>query len=64
MKSIATRVAQRRVPAGLQGVAPLATQTQQRRFAGNKAVVYKGPGKVAVENIPYPKLELAEQKRK
>lgn len=27
-------------------------------------MVYKGPGKVAVESIPFPKLELAEQKRK
>jgi len=31
---------------------------------GNKTVVYKGPGQVAVESLDYPKLELAEQKRK
>ncbi|HEX9123110.1 MAG TPA: formaldehyde dehydrogenase, glutathione-independent [Actinomycetota bacterium] len=31
---------------------------------GNKTVAYKSPGKVAVENLDYPKLELAEQKRK
>jgi glutathione-independent formaldehyde dehydrogenase len=30
----------------------------------NRGVVYKGPGKVAVESIPYPKLELPEQNRK
>jgi len=29
-------------------------------MAGNKAVVYKGPGQVAVENIPYPTLEVAD----
>jgi len=29
-------------------------------MAGNKAVVYKGPGLVAVENIPYPTLEVAD----
>ncbi len=63
-KSVATRVASRRVPAGLPA-ASLATQANtQRRFAGNRAIVYKGPGKVAVESIDYPKLELAEQKRK
>jgi glutathione-independent formaldehyde dehydrogenase len=31
---------------------------------GNKTVVYEGPGKVRVENLDYPKLELPEQKRK
>jgi glutathione-independent formaldehyde dehydrogenase len=30
----------------------------------NRGVVYKGPGKVAVETIDFPKLELQEQKRK
>lgn len=29
-------------------------------MAGNKAVVYEGPGKVSVESIPYPKLELQD----
>jgi glutathione-independent formaldehyde dehydrogenase len=29
-------------------------------MAGNRAVVYKGPGQVAVETIPYPKLELQD----
>ena len=29
-------------------------------MAGNKAVVYKGSGLVAVENIPYPTLEVAD----
>ena len=29
-------------------------------MAGNKAVVYKGPGQVAVENIPYPTLQVAD----
>lgn len=33
-------------------------------MAGNKAVVYRGPGKVEVESIEYPKLELKAQKRK
>ncbi|MCK6474440.1 MAG: formaldehyde dehydrogenase, glutathione-independent [Planctomycetes bacterium] len=33
-------------------------------MAGNKAVVYRGPGKVEVESIDYPKLELKAQKRK
>jgi len=32
--------------------------------ADNRAVVYKGPGKVAVEKIDFPKLELKEQRRK
>jgi glutathione-independent formaldehyde dehydrogenase len=31
---------------------------------GNHCVVYKGPGKVAVETIDYPQLALPEQKRK
>ncbi|MEI8598682.1 hypothetical protein P4S64_17010 [Vibrio sp. M60_M31a] len=26
----------------------------------NRAVVYKGPGKVAVESIPYPELALVQ----
>lgn len=30
----------------------------------NRAVVYQGPGKVSVESIDFPKLELPEQKRK
>jgi len=29
-------------------------------MAGNRAVVYEGPGKVSVESIPYPKLELQD----
>lgn len=29
-------------------------------MAGNRAVVYQGPGKVSVETIPYPKLELQD----
>ncbi len=29
-------------------------------MAGNKAVVYQGPGKVSVESIPYPTLELQD----
>jgi len=29
-------------------------------MAGNRAVVYEGPGKVSVENIPYPTLELQD----
>ncbi|RYV52136.1 formaldehyde dehydrogenase, glutathione-independent [Pengzhenrongella frigida] len=29
-------------------------------MAGNKAVVYQGPGKVSVETIPYPTLELQD----
>ena len=33
-------------------------------MADNKCVVYIEPGKVEVRNIDYPKLELAEQKRK
>ncbi len=33
-------------------------------MAGNRGVVYQGPGKVSIEKIPYPKLELPEQKRK
>lgn len=33
-------------------------------MAGNRCVVYVEPGKVAVENIDYPKLELKEQNRK
>ena len=40
----------------------------KRTFAsaskGNRGVVYKSPGVVAVENLSYPKLELPEQKRK
>ena len=32
--------------------------------AANRAVVYKGPGKVEVASIDFPKLELAEQRRK
>jgi glutathione-independent formaldehyde dehydrogenase len=31
---------------------------------GNKTVVYEAPGKVVIENLDYPKLELPEQKRK
>jgi len=30
--------------------------------ATNRGVVYKGPGEVAVESIPYPKLELGNRK--
>jgi glutathione-independent formaldehyde dehydrogenase len=30
-------------------------------MAGNKVVVYKGPGKVAVETIDYPKLEIPRE---
>ncbi len=33
-------------------------------MTGNRGVVYNGPGKVQVESIPFPKLELAAQKRK
>jgi glutathione-independent formaldehyde dehydrogenase len=33
-------------------------------MGGNKTVVYKGPAKVAVEDLDYPELELAEQKRR
>ncbi len=33
-------------------------------MAGNRGVVYKGQGKVAIEKIDFPKLELKEQKRK
>src|SRR5438552_1754085 len=33
-------------------------------MAGNRCVVYVEPGKVEVENIDYPKLELKEQNRK
>lgn len=29
-------------------------------MAGNRAVVYKGPGEVTIETIPYPKLELQD----
>lgn len=29
-------------------------------MAGNRVVVYKGPGEVAVESIDYPKLELPD----
>ena len=32
--------------------------------AKNRGVVYKSPGVVAIEPLPYPKLELPEQKRK
>jgi glutathione-independent formaldehyde dehydrogenase len=32
-------------------------------MSGNKTVVYEGPGKVAVEDLDYPELVLAEQKR-
>jgi len=35
-----------------------------RAAASNRGVVYKGPGKVAVENIPYPELYLKDQNRK
>ncbi len=31
---------------------------------GNRCVVYVEPGKVSVETIDYPKLELPEQNRK
>jgi len=27
---------------------------------GNRAVIYKGPGKVAVEETPYPEFELKD----
>jgi glutathione-independent formaldehyde dehydrogenase len=33
-------------------------------MGGNKTVVYKGPAKVAIEDLDYPELELAEQKRR
>ncbi|MFD0599642.1 alcohol dehydrogenase catalytic domain-containing protein [Catellatospora coxensis] len=33
-------------------------------MSGNKTVVYQGPGHVSVEDLDYPKLELAEQHRK
>ncbi len=33
-------------------------------MSGNRGVVYKGPGKVAIEKIDFPKLELRDQKRK
>ena len=33
-------------------------------MSGNRGVVYQGPGKVSVEKIDFPKLELPEQKRK
>lgn len=43
-----------------------AVTTFQRgvRHASNRGVVYMGPNKVEVQSIDYPKLELAEQKRK
>lgn len=44
-------------------LASASLQSHCRNYA-NKAVVYKGPGEVAVENIDYPKLELKEQNRK
>ncbi len=37
---------------------------QVRYASGNRGVVYKSPGVVAVENLEYPKLELPEQNRK
>ena len=33
-------------------------------MAGNRGVVYQGAGKVSIEKIDYPKLELKEQRRK
>ncbi|HYE04875.1 MAG TPA: formaldehyde dehydrogenase, glutathione-independent [Planctomycetota bacterium] len=33
-------------------------------MSGNRGVVYQGPGKVTVEKIDFPKLQLKEQKRK
>jgi len=33
-------------------------------MSGNRGVVYQGPGKVTIEKIPFPKLELLQQKRK
>ena len=33
-------------------------------MAGNRGVVYKGPGKVEIEKIDFPKLELKDQRRK
>ena len=41
----------------VKGVRAMSTNT-------NRGLVYLGPGKVAVQAIPYPKLELAEQRRK
>jgi len=37
---------------------------EENEMAGNRCVVYVEPGKVKVENIDYPKLELKEQNRK
>ncbi|MBA3846803.1 MAG: formaldehyde dehydrogenase, glutathione-independent [Planctomycetes bacterium] len=33
-------------------------------MSGNRGVVYQGPGKVTIEKIDFPKLQLKEQKRK
>lgn len=33
-------------------------------MSGNRGVVYQGPGKVTIEKIDFPKLELKEQRRK
>jgi len=42
----------------------LITKEGENKMAGNRCVVYVEPGKVQVENIAYPKLELEEQHRK
>src|SRR5450759_3396116 len=49
----------RRVSTPAEAVHPQ-VRSKERAMAGNKAVVYKGPGLVAVENIPYPTLEVAD----
>ena len=30
---------------------------EETRMSGNRGVVYLGPGKVEVQNIPYPKMQ-------
>jgi threonine dehydrogenase-like Zn-dependent dehydrogenase len=42
----------------------LITKEGENKMAGNRCVVYVEPGKVQIENIAYPKLELEEQHRK
>src|SRR5665647_2500934 len=60
VKHVGANVMQpRRVSTPAEAVHPQ-VRSKERTMAGNKAVVYKGPGQVAVENIPYPTLEVAD----
>ena len=47
-------------PTANPGHSPLATGTERDEMAGNKAVVYQGPGRVEIRSIDYPTYEMQD----